>query len=271
MDKTTISERIRTLWVNYPGEKGAIQIQPDVIVGEAANLPAQAILQRQDIYYFFKRATDIILSAVALAFLLPLLGIIGILIKLDSPGSAFFVQNRVGTKRIKKNGVIVWQRTTFPCYKFRTMDQNADTTIHHKYIKALINNDQQQMNQLQNGSATVNKLINDPRVTKIGRLLRQSSLDELPQFWNVLKGEMSLVGPRPAIPYEIDHYKSWYYDRFNAAQGLTGLWQVTERCKVDFDGMVRLDIDYVERQSLWLDMKILLMTPLAVFSRKGAA
>jgi lipopolysaccharide/colanic/teichoic acid biosynthesis glycosyltransferase len=116
----------------------------------------------------------------------------------------------------------------------------------------------------------VRKLVKDARVTTLGRFLRKSSLDELPQFWNVLKGDMSLVGPRPPIPYEVEMYRDWHHERLAAQPGVTGLWQVTARSSADFDEMVRLDIHYVEHLSFWLDLKILIMTPLAVLNGNGA-
>jgi len=134
----------------------------------------------------------------------------------------------------------------------------------------LMSEDKQRMADLQGGETQIRKLTHDPRITHLGRILRISSLDETPQFWNVLKGDMSLVGPRPAIPYEVEMYKPWYRRRLETKPGITGLWQVTARCSADFEESVRLDIHYIEEQSLWLDIKILLKTPLAVISCKGA-
>ena len=221
-------------------------------------------------FYFFKRALDLFVSAIALIISLPVMLVIALLIRLDSPGPALFVQERVGVKRVRKKGLIAWQRTTFPCYKFRTMMDKADPALHQAYIAALINHDQEKMATIQHHETTTCKLVNDPRVTRPGRFLRRSSLDELPQFWNVLMGQMSLVGPRPAIPYEIDLYEPWYLRRLEAKPGLTGLWQVTARSSVGIDEMARLDIEYIEHQSFWLDLKILLKTPLVVLACKGA-
>ena len=123
---------------------------------------------------------------------------------------------------------------------------------------------------LQGSDTQVRKLVNDHRVTYIGRFLRKSSIDEIPQFINVLIGEMSLVGPRPAIPYEVEMYKSWHYRRLETLPGITGLWQVTARSLVDFDDIIKLDIQYVDQQSFWLDLKILLKTPKAVIFCQGA-
>jgi len=147
---------------------------------------------------------------------------------------------------------------------------NADSSLHKSYIKALINNDCKSMAALQGEYTKIRKLTHDPRVTRLGKILRKSSIDEIPQFFNVLKGEMSLVGPRPAIPYEVEMYKPWHYRRLETKPGITGLWQVTARCTADFDEIISLDIQYVDQQSFWLDLKILIKTPLAVLSCKGA-
>jgi lipopolysaccharide/colanic/teichoic acid biosynthesis glycosyltransferase len=196
--------------------------------------------------------------------------VIGIAIIIDSPGPVIFVQERVGTKRIKKNEQYFWQQFYFNCYKFRTMVHNADPSLHQKYIQAYINADEEGMSNCQGEKSNVKKLIHDPRVTRLGCFLRKTSLDELPQFMNILKGDMSLVGPRPAIPYELEEYKPWHFQRLQGMQGLTGLWQVTARSSVDFDEMVRLDIEYLENQSAWLDIKIVLKTPYTILHCRGA-
>jgi len=222
-------------------------------------------------YYSMKRIIDVVVSSIALIMLSPLLLIIAALIYFDSPGPVIFIQKRVGAKWQKRNGIIYWERSEFVFYKFRSMVNNADPSIHKAFIKALINNNEQDILTIQNGSSTVKKISNDNRVTRIGRILRKSSLDELPQFWNVLKGDMSLVGPRPAIPYEVEMYKPWYFRRFNSKPGLTGLWQVTARNSVGFDEMMKIDNEYVENQSLWLDLIIFIKTPLVIFLRHGDA
>jgi lipopolysaccharide/colanic/teichoic acid biosynthesis glycosyltransferase len=221
-------------------------------------------------YYAVKRITDFILAALLLVFFSPLMIIIALLIVLYSPGPVFFVQERVGAKRQSNGKHLYWTRTIFACYKFRTMKINADPSIHRAYVKALIENDELKMTALQGAPTQPRKLVNDPRITRLGKFLRKLSLDELPQLWNVLRGEMSLVGPRPAIPYEVDMYKPRYLRRLEAQPGITGLQQVKARSAVDFDQQVELDIEYIENQSLWLDSKIILMTPLVVLSAKGA-
>jgi lipopolysaccharide/colanic/teichoic acid biosynthesis glycosyltransferase len=137
-------------------------------------------------------------------------------------------------------------------------------------VQAFITNDQATMCQANGTSTTVHKLVHDPRITRLGRWLRKTSLDELPQLWNVLKGDMSLVGPRPALPYEVEVYQSWHRRRLEALPGITGLWQVSARCSVDFEQSVALDVQYVEQRSFWFDLLILLRTPLAVLTSRGA-
>jgi lipopolysaccharide/colanic/teichoic acid biosynthesis glycosyltransferase len=150
------------------------------------------------------------------------------------------------------------------------MKINADPTIHQAYVKALITNDQNCMVALQGEMTETRKLIHDPRIIRPGFLLRKFSIDELPQLWNVLRGDMSLVGPRPAIPYEVEMYKPWHLERLQAQPGITGLQQITARCRTDFDQQIRFDIQYVRSQSIWLDLKIMLKTPWAVISARGA-
>ena len=150
------------------------------------------------------------------------------------------------------------------------MKINADPSIHKEYFKALIENDEAKMTALQGAPTQPRKLVNDARLIRPGKILRKLSLDELPQLWNVLIGDMSLVGPRPAIPYEVEMYAPWHMRRLEAQPGLTGLQQVTARCIAEFDKQVQLDIDYIKHQSFWLDIKIILKTPLAVISTKGA-
>jgi lipopolysaccharide/colanic/teichoic acid biosynthesis glycosyltransferase len=147
---------------------------------------------------------------------------------------------------------------------------DADQALHKRYIKAYIDNNKKEMGECQGEDTQIRKLIKDPRITKLGRILRKTSIDEVPQFWNILRGDMSLVGPRPAIPYEVPSYKQWNLKRLQGKPGLTGLWQVTARSSTDFDEMVRLDIKYFENQSIWNDLIIIMKTPFVVISGKGA-
>lgn len=221
-------------------------------------------------YYTAKRALDFSIALALLVLLSPLMALIALLIFVYSPGPIFFVQERVGAKRESKGQQTYWKKATFRCVKFRTMKLNADPSIHQAYIKALIENDENQMAALQSQPTQVRKLVNDPRIIRPGIFLRKLSLDELPQFWNVLKGDMSVVGPRPAIPYEVDLYKPWHLRRLEAQPGITGLQQITARSTADFDQQVRLDIEYIEKQSFFLDLLIILKTPWVVFSTRGA-
>lgn len=210
-------------------------------------------------YWRVKRMIDIIVSACLLVVLSPLLLLIACAIKLYSPGPVLFVQERVGYDRA------TGRSRRFKLYKFRSMHVNADPDVHLQHMRDLILN-----NVAPTGSQPSLKMVRDCRITGVGRLLRRSSLDELPQFINVLNGDMSLVGPRPALPYEVGCYEEWHKRRLQAVPGLTGLWQVKGRCRVSFDEGVRMDIDYIERMSLALDLEILLLTPWAVISGKGA-
>jgi len=198
-----------------------------------------------------KRFIDIVGSLVGLAVFSPLFIVIPILIKLTSKGPVFFNQERVGLFGRKINFL-----------KFRSMRLENVDTIHRNYIKNFIANET---------ADDVFKIQEDPRITLLGKFLRKTSLDELPQFINVLKGEMSLVGPRPPIPYECDEYKLWHLRRvIEVKPGITGLWQVEGRSSTSFDEMVRLDLKYIREWSLWLDIKIILKTPWVVITGKGA-
>ena len=153
------------------------------------------------------------------------------------------------------------------------MEQNSDDEIHREFVEAFIRNDQEGMNSLQNDRASHKnrfKLRSDPRITRIGKFLRKTSMDELPQLWNVLQGHMSLVGPRPAISYEVELYEPWHAQRLAAKPGISGLWQITARSSVTFDEMAQLDIEYIRRKSFWLDLMIIIKTPFVVISGKGA-
>jgi len=206
-----------------------------------------------------KRAIDIVGSGILLLILLPLMVVIALAIKLTSKGPAIFEQVRLG--QFGKS---------FKCLKFRTMCANNDPRIHRDYVQRLIAGGAEKVNKSET-EPVIYKIMNDPRVTPIGRFLRKTSLDELPQFWNVLRGEMSLVGPRPPVPYEFEIYESWHRRRIiEIKPGVTGLWQVSGRSRTSFDDMVRLDLQYSKGWSLWLDLKILLATPLAVLTGDGA-
>ena len=218
-------------------------------------------------YYFFKRCFDSVVALFLLLFLSPLLLLIALLIVLESRGSPLFIQERMGSARVRRGGSTVWEARTFRLYKFRSMRQSSGSAAdpHVAHIKAFVAG---RVDATANGGTF--KLSNDSRVTRVGQILRRTSLDELPQLLNVLKGEMSLVGPRPSPTYEVDAYDEWHYRRLEARPGLTGLWQVSGRCALSFEEMVQLDLDYVGRQSLLLDLKLLVQTIPAVVAGRGA-
>lgn len=222
------------------------------------------------LYYYIKRIFDILFACTTLILLCPFLALVAILVMLDSPGSPFFIQERVGTKWYIQNGQIYWHCGLFRLFKFRTMVVNADPDLHKKYIEALIENDHERMAEIQGEEVQIRKLIHDPRITRIGHFLRKTSMDELPQFLNVLLGDMSVVGPRPAIPYEVEYYQPWHLQRFDAKPGITGLAQVTARCSSEFDDMIQIDLDYIRRQTFWLDLKIIIKTPWVLLTCRGA-
>lgn len=219
------------------------------------------------LYYACKRVMDVILATVLLLLLLPLMVLISILIKLDTPGPIIFKQERVGSRRRPNGQGTIWEVRNFCFYKFRSMLQNADPALHEAYIQAYVEGHVESSDTSQSKF----KLSDDPRVTRVGRILRETSMDELPQLIHVLRGEMSLVGPRPVPEYEVAAYREvWHYGRLAALPGITGLWQVKGRGQVPFEEMIRLDLEYVRHQSLWLDIKILFLTIPTVLSRRGA-
>ncbi len=205
-----------------------------------------------------KRAMDIVGSSFALVLFAPLFGLIALAIKLNSKGPVLFRQERLGQYANK-----------FKVLKFRSMLRDCDSRIHREYVSRFIAGEVAEAKE--DPRNHVFKLHDDPLVTSIGAWLRKTSLDELPQFWNVLVGDMSLVGPRPPVDYEFKAYEAWHRRRvLEIKPGITGLWQVYGRSKTTFDDMVRLDLHYSRNWSLWLDLKILLDTPGAVFSGEGA-
>jgi len=230
------------------GGQADFNLYPDFLQEEEMKRAARLI----------KRAIDIAGSLAALILLSPLLLAIAVAIKLTSKGPILFKQTRVG----QYGG-----RFTF--LKFRSMYFQSDAKIHRDYVRQLIAGNDEGGRGTAEGA--VYKIRDDPRVTAVGRFLRKTSLDELPQLFNVLKGKMSLVGPRPPIPYEVEAYDIWHRRRFlEVKPGITGLWQVNGRSRVKFEDMVRLDLQYARTWSLGLDLKILLETPRAVLFGEGA-
>jgi lipopolysaccharide/colanic/teichoic acid biosynthesis glycosyltransferase len=205
-----------------------------------------------------KRLLDIAGSLFLLAVLLPILVVIAGCVMVTSRGPVLFRQTRTG-----------WRGRTFGLFKFRTMEVNQDDGLHQEYVKQFIKGNAEKC--LNESGEAVYKLTNDPRVTRFGRLLRRTSLDELPQLWNVLRGDMTLVGPRPPLPYEVECYDLWHRRRvFALKPGLTGLWQVRGRSRCSFDEMIRLDLQHGKPNSLPLYFRVLLETPRAVVQGDGA-
>lgn len=224
--------------------------------GDSTDFTLYPELQRKTnlLFQVLKRGLDLCVSLPALLLLSPLFMLAAVAVKCSSRGPALFRQVRLGQ-----------YAGPFIFLKFRTMYAGSEAALHEKYVTEFI------AGQPVGGSSGIYKITDDPRVTTVGRWLRRTSLDELPQLWNVLRGEMSLVGPRPPLRYEFEHYAPWHQRRIlEAKPGITGLWQVEGRSSTTFDGMVRLDLRYARQRSLWLDLKILLHTPGAMLSGKGA-
>ena len=208
-----------------------------------------------------KRGVDLIGAAVGLTLTAPLMLLVAIAVKLDSPGPVLFRQERIGTGGRR-----------FRVWKFRTMRDGVSDAAHRELISRMLNGRESEAADRSHGGKPVYKLVNDERVTAFGRFLRRTSLDELPQLFNVLRGEMSLVGPRPPLPYEFQAYDHWQFDRLRVKPGITGLWQVSGRNQLTYRQMCELDVEYVRRWSLWLDFLILLRTiPVVVFNSGKAA
>jgi lipopolysaccharide/colanic/teichoic acid biosynthesis glycosyltransferase len=252
-------ERVVLTWHVFPGqfdkvfadEPGHTMVYPDLL----------ARRKQKKFAHFIKRVMDIFGSLLLIAFLSPIFLCIAGLIKLGSAGPVLFKQERIG---------LFGKRFMF--LKFRSMFVGNNPTIHQDFVKSLIRGKQHGVGSKEtSGQGSTYKITNDPRVTPLGYFLRRSSLDELPQFFNVLRGEMSLVGPRPPIPYECENYDIWHRKRMlEMKPGITGFWQVNGRSRTTFDEMVRMDIQYTREWSLWLDIKILLKTPWVVINGKGA-
>jgi len=217
--------------------------------------PAQkASMLRGPGYQRLKRIFDIIIVLLLLPICSMLLVLIAVAIKLYSPGPIFYQQERMG-----KNG------KSFKMYKFRSMHVGNNNQSHRQFMQRMIRDNLRP----QDVGLKVMKLNDDPRITRPGKLLRMISLDELPQFINVLRGDMSIVGPRPPLPYEVELYEDWHKRRLDVLPGITGLWQVTAHNQVSFDDMVQIDLNYIQSMNFWLDLKIILLTPLEMLRGKG--
>jgi lipopolysaccharide/colanic/teichoic acid biosynthesis glycosyltransferase len=218
-------------------------VRPAAVLGEAAGMLGPAA------YAFSKRAIDICAAVVLLVLLAPLFAVVALAILREAGGPVFYCAERVGQHGRRFCGV-----------KFRSMKTGCDQAVHQAFIKDL----------MQGQTCTTYKVPNDARVTRIGALLRKTSIDELPQLWNVLRGEMSLVGPRPDVPYAVTEYADWMHRRFDVKPGITGLWQVSGRSRLSLIDMYRLDVAFAERASLLLDLRILVRTIPVVLGRDGA-
>jgi lipopolysaccharide/colanic/teichoic acid biosynthesis glycosyltransferase len=237
---------------------------------EAYDLSAERTMVTADspVGAFARRSLDLVAASALILLFLPVMIAVAVAVRLDSRGPAMFRQRRVG-----------YREREFTVYKFRSMRLDADEERHRQYISALIGTADAATAQAEadaaNGGAdegeTLYKLAVDDRITPVGRRIRSWSVDELPQLFNVVLGDMSLVGPRPAIPYEVESYPAWYSKRFAVKPGLTGLWQVSGRNQRTYEEMVSLDIDYAESRSFLGDLAILARTPRAVLGRKGVA
>jgi lipopolysaccharide/colanic/teichoic acid biosynthesis glycosyltransferase len=212
------------------------------------------------VYPVAKRLMDVTVATIAFVALLPLMALIALVIKLDSPGPAIFQQKRVGR----------WGRD-FVIYKFRTMRADADDKVHREFATNYINGHTSALGTPSAGGQAVYKPNGDNRITRVGKWLRQTSMDELPNLINVLTGEMSLVGPRPVVRYEVEQYSKEHLQRLAVLPGMTGLPQVCGRGKLTFKQAVRLDLDYIERRSLGLDLSILLRTIPVILMTKATA
>lgn len=232
----------------------------------AVSLPARPASARRS-YLIAKRCMDVAIAGGLVVILSPLFAVVALLIKLDSRGEVFFKQERMGSRWAgDAEGSIRWTTASFKILKFRSMRQNADQSVHESHIRAFVSGEL----ETEAGEQGF-KLRNDMRVTRVGKLIRRTSVDELPQLVNVVRGEMSLVGPRPVPIYEVEGYQQRHFERLQALPGITGFWQVHGRSQVSFEDMVAMDIWYVRNASLWLDLKILCLTLPAVLRGKGAA
>jgi lipopolysaccharide/colanic/teichoic acid biosynthesis glycosyltransferase len=232
---------------------GAAAVDRGEAVPASTVVPAEASTKAVDVAC---RALDIIVALILLALLAPLMLFIAAAIKLDSSGPVLFRQRRLGRSL-----------RPFTVNKYRTMRHGASHDVHRAFVQRLIAGERPEAV----GNNPRFKLSSDDRVTRVGRFLRRSSLDELPQLWNVVRGEMSLVGPRPPIPYEVECYPAHWFARFGAKPGITGLWQVSGRSELTLEEMIELDVEYVSRRSVWLNIWILLRTVPTVLSLKGAS
>ncbi len=207
-------------------------------------------------YRASKRIFDLVVASVLIVCLLPVFFFCAVLVWRSSPGPVLFRQPRIGAKGRE-----------FTFLKFRSMRVDADPSIHREYVAKFINGEAEQHKA---GNGSMFKLVADPRVTRAGQFLRKTSLDELPQLFNVVRGNMSLVGPRPPIPYELENYRPEHYRRLAVKPGITGLWQISGRSHTTFEEMIALDLEYIRRASLLTDLSVLIKTLPVVLNQRGA-
>lgn len=217
-------------------------------------------VKRKPVYDAIKRVQDVTMSAVALTVLGPIWLLIALVIRVTSPGPVIYRQKNVIGRYGKPMTV----------YKFRTMYSNSDDSIHRRTIARFVQGEEIDTIEKDGQKVPVYKMTRDPRVTPVGAVLRKSGLDEIPQLVNVLKGEMSIVGPRAPLAYEYEHYTERHKRRLEVMPGITGLYQVTARSAVPFERMIEIDLEYVANRSYWLDLKIMLATPWVLITGKGA-
>jgi lipopolysaccharide/colanic/teichoic acid biosynthesis glycosyltransferase len=220
----------------------------------------EVVVEQKPFYEFVKRVQDVSLAFVALTILAPIWLGIALIIRLTSPGPVIYKQKNVIGRFGKPMTV----------YKFRTMYANMDDGIHRQTIARFVKGEQIDTIEKDGKTVPVYKMTRDPRVTPVGTILRKSGLDEIPQLVNVLKGEMSIVGPRAPLAYEYEHYTERHKRRLEVMPGITGLYQVTARSAVPFERMIEIDLDYIERRSYVTDLKIMLVTPWVLITGKGA-
>jgi lipopolysaccharide/colanic/teichoic acid biosynthesis glycosyltransferase len=222
--------------------------------------PSQLIIKSRPLeignnYLHFKRILDILVALGMLLVFGPLMLLIALGIRISSPGPIFYRQTRIG-----KDG------KPFKMLKFRSMQVTNNPDLHREYVQKLI---RENVDPARTGKSSL-KIVGDPRITGLGKYLRKFSLDELPQIFNVLRAEMSIVGPRPPLPYEYEVYREWHKQRLAILPGITGLWQATAHNIVSFDEMVKIDIQYIQATNLWLDIKLMFLTPIEMIRGKGS-
>jgi lipopolysaccharide/colanic/teichoic acid biosynthesis glycosyltransferase len=251
--------RLTVETATYPDQIFESLVSSEAVGAESQPLLLDGATQSRPVARMFKRIADIVGAAGLLVLASPFMVATALAIAATSPGPVIFRQARLGQRGVP-----------FVFYKFRSMHTDADDQIHREYVGKLIDGRLDEVNQ--GGAEDPHyKIKADPRVTRVGRFIRKTSIDELPQLFNVLKGDMSLVGPRPPVPYEVQKYQPWHLARvLDIKPGITGLWQVEGRSKVSFDEMVRLDLRYQREWSLWLDVKILIKTVAVVLRGEGA-